>query len=123
MAITSEGDNMTKEVKSKTPIIATAVGVVALVVGYILGATIGFGKIGGKPSYVGTYTYDKWNGNQQVSLTLNDDGTCKRPSYGNDPCTYEVKGNQVYFNGEGYSYATVGETGIVYHDSLFIKLK
>lgn len=124
---------MAQEVKNKTPIIATVVGVVALVVGYVLGATIGFGGSNNssnngsngdsKPKWVGIYTNDTWGGHDRVSITLNADGTCKRPSYGGGECTYEVKDDKVYFNGYEDSYATLGDTGLVYNDHLFVKLK
>lgn len=109
--------------KNNTIIIATITGVIALVAGYLLGAFIGFGGGDSASKYAGVYTSETWNGNQRVSLTLNEDGTCSLPSQYNTPCTYEIKDKKVYFNGENTSYATVGETGIVYHDNHFTKLK
>ena len=115
----------TKATNNNTIAVAVVTGLVTLVLGYILGATIGFsfGGNSGNSKWAGVYTSETWNGNQRVSLTLNEDGTCSLPSQYNNPCTYEVKGNKVYFNGENTSYATVGETGIVYHDNHFTKLK
>ena len=117
---------MTKKTKNLTPIVASVVGVIALLVGYILGATIGFGSKETKNNnqrWVGVYTNNEWNGKEHVSITLNADGTCVRPYQGGKPCTYEVRESKVYFNGETDSYATIGDTGLVYHSYLFEKLK
>ena len=99
--------------------------IIALVVGYLLGAFIGFGG-GGKTtaSYAGTYTTTTWNGHN-ASLVLNADGTCKLPSqYPPDaPCSYVVKDGYVYFNGEATSDTAIGETGLVYKENNFTKLK
>lgn len=110
--------------KNNTIIIATITGVVALIVGYLLGAFIGFGGGDTASKYAGTYTNDTWNGNQRVSLVLNKDGTCKLPhQYNGDTCTYEVKDGYVYFNGEATSDTAIGETGLVYKEHNFTKLK
>lgn len=113
--------------KNNTVIIATVTGIVALVVGYVLGALIGFGGGGSNNAkadyWVGTYTYDKWNGSQRVSLVLNSDGTCVLPSQENRPCTYEVRDGVAYFNGGTEYKATLGNEGLVYMNSHFPKLK
>ena len=114
---------MTKE-KNKAIIIPIAVGVVALIMGYLLGAFIGFGNGGSSNSkYVGTYTSDTWNGHERVSIVLNKDGTCKLPKQYDNTCTYEVRDGYVYFNGQETSTTAIGETGLVYADNNFTKLK
>ena len=114
---------MTEQTNNKAIIIPVVVGVVALAVGYILGALIGFGGGNGSNSkYVGTYTNTSWNGGS-ASLVLNSDGTCKLPSQYDRSCTYEIKDGYVYFNGQETSTTAIGETGLVYADHNFTKLK
>ena len=114
---------MSKSTKNNTIIIATITGVIALVIGYILGAFIGFGGGDKANSWAGTYTTETWNGHERVSLVLNNDGTCKLPKQENTACTYEVKDGYVYFNGQTTSTTAIGETGLVYSDHNFTKLK
>ncbi len=109
--------------KNNTIIIATITGVIALLLGYILGAFIGFGGKDDTSKYAGTYTADTWNGHERVSLVLNKDGTCKLPKQESAPCTYEVKDGYVYFNGQEKSTTAIGDTGLVYSDHSFTKLK
>lgn len=41
------------------------------------------------PSVVGSYQYDKWNGDETVVLHINADGTCRYPSGGIGTWTQE----------------------------------
>ena len=110
------------EVKSKQAIIIIVPAIITLIIGYLLGAFIGFGGHGGS-EWSGTYTTDKWNGSQRVSLVLNGDGTCQLPKRQNEKCTYEIRDKQIFFNGETTSNASIGEDGLVYMDTYFSKLK
>lgn len=100
--------------------------IISLVLGFALGfvtcllinkADNNFSK------YAGTYTTETWNGGT-ASIVLNKDGSCKLPSdYSNMPCTYQIEDGQVYFRGDTKNKYAIGETGIVYHDHKFVKLK
>ena len=113
---------MTKGKNNKIIIVPIVVGAISLAIGYILGASIGFGGNSGS-KYAGTYTNDTWNGHERVSLVLNKDGTCKLPKQYDTTCTYEVRDGYVYFNGQTTSDTAIGETGLVYKDHNFTKLK
>ena len=113
---------MSRDSKNNTTLFVI-IGIVALAIGYVLGAAIGWPKDDGYSQWAGTYTNDTWNGNQRVSLVLNKDGTCKRPKMESSPCTYEVRDGYVYFNGESESTTAIGKDGIVYSNAAFTKLK
>lgn len=95
-----------------------------LIIGFCFGAMIGWPfESSPNSKWAGTYTTDSWNGNHSEKLVLNEDGTCERPRQESSPCTYKVVGNKVYFNDEDRTYTTLGETGLVYNDTAFTKLK
>ena len=86
---------------------------------------MGFGAVDNKQTkYVGTYTNDSWNGHERVSIILREDGTCELPSsFDEGSCTYEVRDGYVYFNNQATSTTAIGDTGLVYFDHKFTKLK